>query len=342
MNETLYVVTTCFNPIKYDSRTRLYNEFRQRMLREPNVCLVTVYLETDGFSKKQVHTQKLFSRELKEITIRLGTDSILFFKENLLNIGFKHLPDTAKYVAWVDADVTFINPTWVQDTIDELKTHDVVQMFRKAADLDSSNCAMDTGIPCFPLWLAHEVKEKLVDDDMYVDSGAHYQHRSWYQQQYEKEKPFPAHGFAWAATIEFLKGTNGLGDTAILGSGDYSTNWALVGSVEKSFSLQYPVTEGYRQPWIEWEKLAAGASMSYVEGMVLHYWHGSRANRKYVPRQSILVDADFAPETHLERDANGLWRIRDDKPDFLEDMKAYFESRQEDETTFGDSAATEI
>ena len=53
-------------------------------------------------------------------------------KENLINVGISKLPNDWKYVSWVDADITFLNHNWVQDTIEKLKTSDFVQLFQSA------------------------------------------------------------------------------------------------------------------------------------------------------------------------------------------------------------------
>src|ERR1700722_6590720 len=107
--------------MEYESRKRLYNEFRDRMLKEPQVSLTTVCLTNKGFqSIAKWKTPNKWNIPM-EYHIQLGTDSVLFFKENLLNIGFDNLPDDARFVAWVDADVMSTNPHWVRDTIEALK-----------------------------------------------------------------------------------------------------------------------------------------------------------------------------------------------------------------------------
>ena len=68
-----------------------------------------------------------------------GTSSPLdargWHKENLVNLGIARLPRDSRYVAWVDADLTFARHDWVQETIQQLQHYPIVQMFAEAHDL---------------------------------------------------------------------------------------------------------------------------------------------------------------------------------------------------------------
>jgi hypothetical protein len=286
------------------------------MLKELQVMLTTVKLSTDGFKPLTCYRRPSRWSSWGERIIELGTDSVLFYKENLLNIGFRHLPEDAEYVAWIDADVAFTNPNWVSDTIDALKENDIVQPFSQQSDLSWDGNHILNNVQCFPEWLKEQVTYRLL--------------RSRYE--YYGDSASPAYGFAWAATSEFLKRVGGLGDTAIVGSGDFCGDWALVNQVERAFNNS--LSEGYKKPWYEWQEKAAGTNMSFIPGLLLHYWHGTRETRKYVGRLGILEKYNFDPYVYLERDPNGLWRIKTNAPNGCElqrDIMEYFESRKEDE-----------
>jgi hypothetical protein len=53
--------------------------------------------------------------------IKVSTDSKVWVKENLINLGIKSLPDDWNFVAWVDADITFLNQNWVRETKEKLQ-----------------------------------------------------------------------------------------------------------------------------------------------------------------------------------------------------------------------------
>lgn len=47
----------------------------------------------------------------------------LWHKENLINIGIASPPADWQYVAWIDADVSFSNPCWAVETVQQLHHH---------------------------------------------------------------------------------------------------------------------------------------------------------------------------------------------------------------------------
>ena len=61
--------------------------------------------------------------------IRVQNNSELWIKENMINLAISHLPADAKYVAWIDADLEFVNKNWVSDTISALQTYPIIQLF---------------------------------------------------------------------------------------------------------------------------------------------------------------------------------------------------------------------
>jgi hypothetical protein len=56
-------------------------------------------------------------------------EQALWIKENLLSILAKRIPLTARNLAWIDADVTFQNKNWVEETLEKLQKCDIVQLF---------------------------------------------------------------------------------------------------------------------------------------------------------------------------------------------------------------------
>src|SRR6185312_15440002 len=127
MNETLHVVTAISNTNRYRSRYELYREF------EPYV------LNSGG----DLYTVEMaFGDRPHEVTVRtnpkhlqLFSSTELWHKENMINLGVARLPSDWKYVAWIDADVSFTRHDWVKETLHQLQHYDVVQMFEDAYDL---------------------------------------------------------------------------------------------------------------------------------------------------------------------------------------------------------------
>ena len=117
--DLLHVVTCVANPIRWASRERLYRDFASHML-ESGVHLTTV---------ECAYGDRPFA--LTDIPgvnhIPVRARSLLWTKENLLNIGIARLPADWKYEAWVDADIHFRKPGWAAETIEALQQYDIVQ-----------------------------------------------------------------------------------------------------------------------------------------------------------------------------------------------------------------------
>ena len=119
----LYVISVISNPLQYETRYALFNEFIDRIKNEGNMKLMTIELQNGN---------RPF---LTDSSIKLRTNSIVWSKENLINVVVNHLPDDWKYMAWVDSDIEFQNKNWVNDTINELEIYKVVQLFSHAIDM---------------------------------------------------------------------------------------------------------------------------------------------------------------------------------------------------------------
>lgn len=162
----LHVVTCISNPVRYASRYALYQRFAKEMAAA-GVNLLTVEAAfgdrphaTPGLAtKKAVYSpQGIVGIGGSGITgmgssgapqpygqhLLLQTDDELWHKENMLNLGISRLPDNWEYVAWVDADITFLRPDWVGETVEALQHYPVVQMFETAADTGPTGAIMNT------------------------------------------------------------------------------------------------------------------------------------------------------------------------------------------------------
>jgi hypothetical protein len=103
----LAVVTVVFNPIRYKSRYELYHKFDEHM-SQSGVTLLTVECifepaEVLGLPRQRFEvTRKKDARHLQ-----ITAPSVLWLKENLINMAVSRLPDYIEYVAWLDADIEF-------------------------------------------------------------------------------------------------------------------------------------------------------------------------------------------------------------------------------------------
>jgi len=296
--DLLNVVTVVANPVGWSSRIRLYRDFEQHMLSS-GVRLTTVEC---AYGKRPFELDG--NSNINHVPVRAKT--LVWTKENLINLGISRLPENWEYVAWVDADILFRRRDWAAATVFALQQYDVVQPWSDCYDLGPN--------------------------------GEHMQvHRSFCRQYVDRHPLGPgpyafAHpGFAWAATRSALEHLGGLIDTAALGAGDHHMALALAGQIQAS--LPGGITEGYSRPLREWqtraEKFVAG-NLGFVPGTIEHFWHGAKAKRRYIDRWQVLIKHRFDPASDLKRNAFGVFELAGNKPALQRDIDAYLRGRDED------------
>jgi hypothetical protein len=237
--------------------------------------------------------------------------SVLWIKENLLNIGLGRLPQDWGNVAWIDADVTFRRPDWATETVHALQQYDVVQPWSDCYDLGPNDEHLQV----------HRSFCRLVCDDAPIASNSY---------------TFAHPGYAWAATRRSLTLLGGLIETAALGAADHHMALALVGRVRES--VPAAIDDGYLRPLLQWQDRARqhlAGNIGYVPGSIEHDWHGTKAKRAYVDRWSTLLRNNFDPETDLIRNTWGVLELAGNKPQLRFDIDRYFRARDEDSNSLG-------
>ena len=270
--------------------------------------------------------------------IRLRTRQELWHKENLLNIAMQNLPSDWKYVAWIDADVTFMRPDWAQETVQQLQHYDFVQMFSQALDIGPSPDYHVIQSACgFMYCYQNELQNKAIPP-LLINGKLNPKRFSSGKVGYygKQDRSIYWHcGFAWAARRDALTKCGGLLDTGALGAGDHHMALGMIGQAENG--IPDFVTAGYKSSVLRWQDRCLKAirkNVGYVSGTIHHAWHGSKANRKYWDRWKILVDNQFDPYSDLMKDPQGVYQLVDHGDErsvkLRDQMRAYFASRDED------------
>jgi hypothetical protein len=303
IEDKLNVIIVISNPCVYATRYRLANEFIKRMEMEHNEE-VNLYVVELAYGNQLHHVAKKGNPN----HLQLRTNSApLWHKENMINIGIKKLlPKNWKAVAWIDADIEFDSPTWVSDTLKILNGHkDIVQLFSHAVDMDKD------------------------EDPMTIFSSFGFQYSKG--RKYGGTGPKFWHpGFAWAMTRNAYEQVGGLYDLSVLGSGDHNMAQALIRNAKNSVNKD--VSKEYKESVLGWQKLVKTIRLGYVPGVVRHYFHGTKQNRKYNERWQILVKHQYNPLTHVKYDNDGLLVPTTDCPQgLLDDIMKYFLERNEDD-----------
>ncbi|MBL9012285.1 MAG: hypothetical protein JNL56_14005 [Alphaproteobacteria bacterium] len=314
LREPLYVVTVVFNPVRFRSRWRLYQEFARRIERS-GAILQTV--EVAFGERPFVMTEAGNPRH-----VQLRTSDELWIKENALNLGIARLPWNWKYVAWIDADVAFSRDDWVDETLQQLQHYDVVQLFSDAIDLSKTYEFM-TLYKSFAFTYLNTARERALIQD--PNGGGNGKPAGPYAYLHHP-------GFAWAATRRAVDGLGGLYDQAIIGEGDYIMAKCLVGEGEAT--LRPECSAGFRESVAVWERRAQTAvqrRIGYVSGTLLHYWHGPKSKRQYYHRTKLIADTGYDPARDIQRDWQGLYHLSSGNWTLRDGLKAYFRQRDEDE-----------
>ena len=71
--------------------------------------------------------------------------------------------------------------------------------------------------------------------------------------------------------------------------------------------------------------------MHYIEGILIHYWHGTRAARNYFNRNKILLENSFDPYADLTYNNDKLLQYKKQGTKLEKDLEEYFIQRNEDE-----------
>lgn len=228
-----------------------------------------------------------------------GTDKHrLWQKERLINLAVERLPDRYDKVAWVDADILFLDSEWPRRVAWMLEAWPVVQMWNRwhCADADGA------------------VAETLRNVGAFARSYT----------QGELCSP----GGAWAARRDVFP----LYDRHIVGSGDAMAVEGWTGVLGRCLNrMNGPMQKDFLA-WAEQAERKVAGEIGVMPGDAMHLYHGTRANRQYVDRWVPVIDAGYDPQRHVTVDAQGLLAWTDEAPNALVAwVRDYFASRKEDE-----------
>lgn len=301
IEEKLNLMVVISNPCLYAKRYILLKEFVKRIEEEEeNVHLYVVELIYEN--QKFIVTNKNDKNHLQ-----LKANTPLWHKENMINLGVKYLlPENYKAFAWVDADIEFENNSWALDTLKILNgCKDVVQLFSHCVDLDSDYNNLN---------IFNGFGYSFQKNKKYTTKGFDYWHP----------------GYAWAITRKAYEKIGGIYDKGVLGSGDSIMALSFIGKCEVMTNKEYH--EDYNNSMLNYQKKATKLRLGYVPGVIRHYFHGSKQNRKYTERWKILKKYLYSPMNDITYDEKGILIPTENFSDeFKEEIMKYFRDRKEDE-----------
>lgn len=307
---TTHVIAVISNPIRFESRYKLFQKFRENIERKGST-LWSVEMQ-HGQRPMRVTNWKT-ERDFQVHST--GLEGIFWNKENLQNYVTRqmtaHVPGWRK-VIYTDADVLYSNE-WLEKTCYELDLHPIVQPWSHSIDFAPDGSAIGEKIQLsFAYAYCHGIQVK--SSTTYTKGG------------------HP--GYSIAMRRESYNDLGGLIDIGALGSGDRHQMCALVGKVEESY---HPgVSPGYKRWLHQWQDRAERyikRNIGYVPEVVRHMFHGAKKNRQYGSRWKHLTRWQFDPYTDIKPDAGGLWVPVVETPrqvGFRDATYRYHPARQED------------
>lgn len=229
-------------------------------------------------------------------TLLTIANSSLFYKEQLFNMLEKKIPSTYTKLIFMDSDLIFTIPNWVDMFSNKLDKFLAVQGFGTGLYLDASE----------------NVFFKLT---------------SWGKYLRLYGNPAKGHpGFCWAFNRNFLKEIGGFFDKAIIGSGD-----SAIATVFSSNGYDYQ-SPFIRNEYLRWVKNAhkKARSMTYLDIDIYHLYHGSIDNRQYINRHTLPDLLKIKRwEDAVTTNEYGMYELK--SPAINEVLKNYFISRKEDD-----------
>lgn len=304
--DMLHVFTARSNPLGWKQPHKLYEKFAHHMLASG----VVLHVVECAYGEREFECR---IPGVNHIGVRAAT--MIWNKECLLNLGVNRVPH-AKYIAWVDADIHFRNPTWAEDTVNALQLYDVVQPWTTAYDMGPKDEQM----------AVHTSFAKVLHDRGPTRPGG----KNWWKGD-GGPYTYPHSGYAWAATRKAWDGLGGLLDIGGMGSGDYHMALGLIGEADST--MPHGTTESYRRHVMRWQARAkrhVDGNVGFVHGGVEHGFHGSKPKRNYIGRWDMFVEHQFCPDDDLVRNAHGVYELAPGKPALRRDFDRYLRLRDED------------
>ena len=301
---SIHVLTVLFNPGKYNAVIKNAERFLEQMY----YAGLKVTLVESAFGNTE-HS-KISDKYPNVNHVKLRSNSTLWIKENLANIGLQHIED--ENILLCDSDVQFLDEKWIEKLEHALKHYKVVQPW--------SEC-IRTG-----------------------PDGEFVGHDISFCSQYVKGEKWPGHpaiygplwhpGYVWAFRRSALEATGGFIEIAICGAADHHMACSLIGKAE--YSIPKGLTNEYVDEIKKFEKRAEKhiqRDVGYIKGTIRHYWHGRAVDRRYQERWNILKNNKFNPRNDLKKNLHGVFELEDNKPDLRDDLRAYFRNRNDDANT---------
>ncbi len=339
----LWCITTYFNPCHYRTRQENYARF-SAPLRAAGIPLLTV---------ECAFGHEPFELEPGPDVLQVRCPHVLWQKERLINLAVSRLPERARKVAWLDGDILFANPRWAVETARQLDEWAAVQPFERVVRLKQGKSVADGDEYTVESFAAVTRR-----DPQTLQAGTFHAHghtgfawaarRDWLAQHglYEaflsgNADHYMAHVLAGDLNSPCMQNLRSISRSA-LGGPARQASWLnrLRALIPQSWKRHIRRLPGVRRDlsafWRHFERWArpvaeaVGGRIGWVDGEVLHLWHGEVAHRGHGEGWREIHRLGFDPAADLRVGPSGGLEWASDKPELHRWAAEFFARRKED------------
>ena len=310
--ETLFVVTTVSNPIRWDSRTNRARAAIEAWTAEPNVHVTVVEIL---YGDRGPELDDLASDRVLHISAHASTTA--WSKECALNVGLTRLSPMARYIGFFDADILWRKPGWATEILHALQLYPVVQPWSHCYDLGPNGEHLATHTSFARIYCNGGNVVPRFDPNSLSLTNSPY--------------PYPHPGYAWCWRRNILDRVGGLFELGGCGSGDHHMALALIGKAKAS--VPTGVNEDFREILEVWQSRAlrqVNRKIGYVPGTIEHPFHGRKRDRGYNSRWWLFLKHGFDPLEDLKKNTYGIIEWAGNKPELEREWMLYLRGREED------------
>lgn len=304
------VILACFyNPQRSPYRLLAFQHWYASIRHLPHrIIECTIGTDTEPQRQRQLPASPWMTH--------VHTQGLLWHKETLLNRLIAALPDTYRYVFWLDTDVLFTNQHWLPEAVEVLQDATILQPFGYCIHLARHDLTPVFDVEDARRHCSFQARRHPAMWRSFAANAA--------TTGLSGSPHYDVHGhvgFAWGARREVLEAVP-LYDKALMGGADHLMAHAAAGHIPHPCIAQaFPDVTQEVEAWSRTFYAATQGKVGYVPGDLYHLWHGDVAKRQYLARIK-----QFAPyqRTLTERDAEGFW----DVPDAEDMVEDYFATRE--------------
>ncbi len=306
MTSDVWVVTCYFNPCRYRTKRENFDAFMAGM-KAVNANVLVVEL---AFGDED------YELPAGDGVLHLRGNGVMWQKERLLNIAAASLPKECSKIAWLDNDLLFDDPRWLERTSAALDKYMVIQPFSSCVRLPRGETSYAGEGESYEAFAHCFVRAPG------IARGAEFAHHGHT-------------GFAWAARRELFDQI-GLYEPCLTGSGDHLMAHGFAGGLVRTPCLRRVTgnQRAYAEHFWRWALKArdlVDGKIGFIPGSLLHLWHGDLVNRRYGEMNQEFMTFDFDPDRHLTLDDSGLLEFSEDAPPRLREWaNEFFWLRRED------------